>query len=110
MTDDEINRRVAEIEGWKWDKDWMAWVSSQKPAPAFWMEDTPPPYATDWTWCGPLLKRDIIVLEWETRKPSRKWMAMAKHGVLVIGNDTPQVAVCRAVIAAYDMKARGGVP
>lgn len=102
MTDEELSAKVAEIEGWKWDKDWRAWVSSQKPVPSFWMQDAPPPYATDWTWCGPLLKRDIIRLEWDTSKPSRQWMALAKHGVLVIYNETPQIAICRAVIAAHE--------
>ena len=98
MTDDEINRRVAEIEGW---------YSISKTT---WMERAgrgvtkkgPPPYTTDWTWCGPLLKRDIIRLEWDTGKPSRRWMALAKRGVLVIGNKTPQIAICRAVIAAHE--------
>ena len=96
MTDDEINIRLAEIE--------------MPLFPGTWKRNSPPPYTTDWQWCGPLLKRDIIRLEWDTAKPSRKWMAIAKGGVLVVGNDTPQVAVCRAVIAAQKLKYRGGVP
>lgn len=121
MTNDEINRRVAEIEGWAgallddfpsngtaacnaWE-----WNLPGKDGRRY-VQDRPPPYTTDWAWCGPLLKRDIILLKWDTAKPSRQWMAMAKHGVLVIGNDTPHRAICLAVIAAYDMKARGGVP
>lgn len=119
MSDDEINRRVAEIEGWKYQTyspDWSLWWCksvedgngwyTRPEAPDRWLcaacyGEYPVPYATDWAWCGPLLKRDIILLKWDTAKPSRKWMAMTKHGVLVIGNDTPQRAICLAVIAAH---------
>jgi len=113
MTDDEINRRVAEIEGWAGDllddfpkngavacNSWE-WHKEGKDGRRY-IQRKPPPYATDWTWCGPLLKRDIIRLEWDTSKPSRQWMALAKHGVLVIYNETPQIAICRAVIAAHE--------
>lgn len=99
MTDDEINRRVAEIEGWErlGAGTWVKGMAELRQ----WAEGCPL-YATDWAWCGPLAEKYIELLEWDRAKPSGKWLAMAKGGVLVRGNDTPQRAICLAVIAAHD--------
>ena len=98
MKSDEINRRVAEIEGWKLmgfgghEPRW--WPPGTHPAQnLFSLPKTPPPYATDWTWCGPLIaKYSLSVI------CADGWTAANAH--VGKSSETPQRAICLAVIAA----------
>ena len=76
MTDEELNRRVAEIEGWSLE-DSGEWRLQQGPLQELWFA-MPPPYATDWAWCGPLIEKYRVSLT--------------------------QRAICLAVIAAHEGK------
>ena len=93
MTDDDINRKVAEIEGW-YQADSGEWFTE-----SIW-ESTVPPYATDWAWCGPLL----LKYELELRTPLQdEWWA-AGSGFVSDNEKTPQRAICMAVIASKERK------
>ncbi len=109
MTDDEINKRVAEIEGWVYSEDAKKWthVASEGPIGA-WI-DCPPPYATDWTWCGPLVPKYKITLAYigEPDDPSGafQWQAEWGHKLGSFRQaGTPQRAICLAVMAAHEGK------
>ncbi len=113
MTEDEINRKVAEIEGWKLmavgghEAKW--WPPGTHPAQnIFSLPDSPPAYATDWQWCGPLIEkygmhcgRDILFqgMRWSAGPPDMTWSQYA---------NTPQRAICLAVIAAHDQPTTSG--
>ena len=88
MTDDEINRRVAEIEGWV--KDGNGWTLPRDRHIAY-----VPSYATDWEWCGPLVEKYRIWLESRSN-----WWCALNYGDGWYTADTPQRAICLAVIAA----------
>jgi len=104
MTDDEINRRVAEIEGWWIDAECGNYFHSD--ARYNQMHGgliAPPPYATDWPWCGPLILKYRLSLypqasEWRC---TAQW-ATSAGGRAACGRDatTPQRAICLAVIDA----------
>jgi len=106
MTDDEINRKVAEIEGWRQVGSREAgrrWMPPGTPPEfnIFALHDCPPPYTTDWAWCGPLVERyRIEVYPW---KDDLEWSAFV-GGFESMTAWTPQRAVCLAVIAAHENK------
>lgn len=55
MNDNELSRRVALIEGWELkDGEWFPSADSDGDGRSLF---EPPPYATDWAWCGPLLTK-----------------------------------------------------
>lgn len=103
MTDEEINRRVAQIEGVR-AVDMLFHHSSATRFEDF----QPPPYATNWAWCGPLVEKYTVSVEaifldgvgeagWEAYCEGRESRA-----------DTPQRAICLAVIAANPPAAADG--
>lgn len=104
MTDDEINRKVAEIEEWQltdggrtaYSWHWARCVDTPtgKTMERFHGE-SPHPYATDWSWCGPLIDKYSIYLN-----RGRDWVAACGNDD-AISADTPQRAICLAVIAAH---------
>ena len=56
----EIDAAVARIEGCHYDAKINRWVGCD----GTWLADgdAPPPYSTDWAWCGPLIEKyDIHV-------------------------------------------------
>lgn len=109
MTDDEINRKVAEIEGWNPNL-------SDHPYACWWFRGNerhsggPPPYVTGWVWCGPLIgKYNIAVSNHAYGNAAllspgpEGWVAHSCPGdpaLLIKAADTPQRAICLAVIAA----------
>lgn len=115
MTDDEINRKVAEIEGWKYQThspDWSIWWCkfvddgngwyTRPEEPDRWRcaacyGEYPAPYATDWTWCGPLVEKYLVCM---THRGER-WYACVYDGPDANDGD-PKRAICLAVIAAHD--------
>ena len=103
MTDDEINRRVAELEGWAMDSLFGGMWRNAKTKDA-WVDSAPPPYTTDWGWCGPLIeKHKISILPF-----CEKWGANPlAYGEGTQYADTPQRAICLAVIASHEGKPSG---
>ena len=94
MTDDEINERVARIEGWAQITN-GDWARPGECAPL------PEPYASEWWACGPLVEKyKISVLEewsgWVGCREQGRWLAETA--------DTPQRAICFAVIALHEGK------
>lgn len=111
MTDDEINRRVAEIEGWVQDSiEGRGNVWIRPPSPPFTLSSdlearsSPPPYATDWQWVGPLVPKHKIDIIWCS---SGRPMALFGPSETRVSrtDDTPQRAICLAVIAAHSKEA-----
>ncbi len=109
MTDDEINqdinRQVAEIEGWRQVGNREAgrrWMPPGTP-PEFNIAALPffpPPYVTDWAWCGPLIEKYGIDLHWQPDDENGdRWMAYS-FGINGMLAETPQIAICVAVMAA----------
>ena len=106
MTDDEINRRVAEIKGYRsqYETGEFRWVREINDP--IWYpsshgfdlgSDAPPPYATDWQWCGPLVEKYKV--EMVRNVPVDLWAAFVHSDS---GRDSsPQRAICLAVIAAH---------
>jgi hypothetical protein len=108
MTDDEINRKVAEIEGWEQVGNREAgrrWMPPGTPPEfnIFALYDCPPPYTTDWTWCGPLIEKYLVCM---THRGER-WYTDTYDGPDA-NDDTPQRAICLAVIAAHDQPITSG--
>lgn len=105
MTDEEINRKVAGIEGWRYRNDGQWWQRPGKSAGHdFYVSFLPPPYATDWAWCGPLVEKyGVDVFENLDDAEPGLWAADATDGALGYA-DTPQRAICLAVIAAHEGK------
>ena len=119
MADDEINRKVAEIEGWKYQThspDWSMWWCktvedgngwyTRPEAPDRWLcaacyGECPAPYVTDWTWCGPLVEKYKIKVFFD----ETSWCAVTDADAHSVQWDfTPQRAICLAVIAANEGK------
>ncbi len=103
LTDDEINKRVADLQGWVFippdeghygKMTYPKWRHSQG---AEYVSENPPAYATDWAWCGPLVEK--CGLEVGIRRKTGAWSATTL-GVWEEA-DTPQRAICLAVIAAH---------
>jgi hypothetical protein len=106
MTNEEINLAVAAIQGFtyvppeKGHFGKMTYPKWRHSSGAEYVSETPPPFATDWQWCGPLIEKHTISFEaifidgpgdtgWETYCNGKS-----------ITCDTPQRAICLAVIAA----------
>lgn len=71
MTNEEINLKLAAIEGWVDDGPCGSKTQWWRPADG----DVAhlfgaPPYATDWQWCGPLVEKYRVYLEY-----NRGWYA-----------------------------------
>lgn len=103
MIDDEINqsinRQVAEIEGWR-QVDIYHWEIRLGRMEDFDDRICPPPYATDWAWCGPLIEKHGIDLHWQPDDENGdRWMAYS-FGINGMLAETPQIAICVAVMAA----------
>lgn len=96
MTDEEINRRVAEIEGWTFSEGYgysHEWRFGGHP------QQEPPDYATEWGWCGPLVPKHKIDIIWCSS--GRPMALFGPSGARISRtDDTPQRAICLAVIAA----------
>jgi hypothetical protein len=103
MTDDEINRKVAEIEGWVLFDG--IWAHAEHCPRSY---DHCPPYATDWAWCGPLIGEYTISLEaiFEDGAGTVGWEAYCDGSSQT--SDSPQRAICLAVIAAHDRPTTSG--
>ena len=98
MTDDEINRRVAEIEGWSWDADHELWM----PPDGFTIAlNSPPPYATNWGFCGALIEKYECSLN---ERGGEGWVVDTRGRCGDFAR-TPQRAICLAVIAAHEKPA-----
>jgi len=109
MTDDEINRRVAEQEGWTLFDG--IWAHADHCPRAY---DHTPPYTTDWAWCGPLIEKyelDVMENLHGGGEPTAEgnwpcWYVDASDGVLAYDQDVKR-AICLAVIAAHEDKPSG---
>lgn len=116
MTEDEINLKIAAILGWAFvpaeegHYGKMTYPKWRHPGGHEYVSETPPPYTTDWTWCGPLVEKYGISLltdgatEWRavsTRRPNTQ----RKRDVWGTYESTPQRAICLAVIAAQPIPA-----
>lgn len=108
MTNEEINLKMAEIEGWGFTDGGRTaygwhWARCVDTPTGKTMErfhgENPPPYATDWQWCGPLVEKYRVHIEpisggmWEATLET----TLPGYGEIA---DTPQRAICLAVIAA----------
>ena len=99
MNNAEINLQIAGILGWvfvppeKGHYGKMTYPKWRHPGGGAYVSETPPPYATDWTWCGPLIaKYSLSVI------CADGWTAANAH--VGKSSETPQRAICLAVIAA----------
>lgn len=109
MTDAELNRAVAEIEGWKFLMSEGGGYAKWSPPgthPAvnvYSLPDNPPPYATDWQWCGPLLTKLLSTGSWGLEYwHGGEYMMLNYEKETTSKADTPQRAICLAVIAAKE--------
>ena len=111
MTNEEINRRVADIEGMQpWDSKnavnkYTLMRTDKAGHPVdFHFIDEAPPYATDWAWCGPLVeKHKISILPFCEKWGANPFFYVAETQYA----DTPQRAICLAIIAAHEDKPSG---
>lgn len=89
MTNDEINRKVAKIE------------ELENGCEEFGMPI--PDYCSNWTWCGPLIEKYRIKIHLHDGCGG-DWDANAKAGLYLhwTNEDTPQRAICLAVIASQE--------
>ena len=108
MTDEEINKRVAEIDGWATDPSptgrfvWMKHPEHGIPPGRHSGNDVAPPYATDWTWCGPLLTKLLSKGNWGLEYwHGGEYVRLNYEKETTSKADTPQRAICLAVIAAH---------
>lgn len=113
MTNEEINLAIAAIQGWVFVPPemgrygQMTYPKWRHSGGAEYVSETPPPYATDWQWCGPLVEKyDLDVMENlhgggeltpEGKWP--RWYVDACDGVLAYDDDVKR-AICLAVITA----------
>lgn len=91
MSDDEINARVAVLEGWSLveGRYWMRGADQIS-------GDMPPfQYATDWQWCGPLIVKYGLHL-YPPCDEEAGWLVECGDEFTEAG--TPQRAICLAVI------------
>lgn len=57
-----------------------------------------PPYSTEWAWCGPLISEFGV---WVSETPvTHQASCETNGGRYVLQGDTPQIAICRAVVAS----------
>lgn len=100
MTDDEINRRVAEKEGWwKSDLGWYHPAASNVTLKGA----APPSFTDDWTLTGPLIEKYHVTISWgsvcgwaawiHTKPNPLKWETVVKPA------DDPRKAACLAVLS-----------
>lgn len=103
MTDLEINLKIDEIvcrgrPGMVTERSNIEWWSNNlSTAARRVLGKAPPPYATDWTFCGPLVGKynvDVVI------KPGTQVWGACLEGEWIEA-DTPQRAICLAVIAAH---------
>lgn len=102
MSNDEINRKVAEIEGWHFIKE------KRMPERLWKWERTnpydrrvgPPPYATDWQWCGPLVEKYRLCVD--AACSDEVVIAFTRGVADCVKDKTPQRAICLAVISAQE--------
>lgn len=83
MDDNEINRRVAEIEEWALGEDgrWRhPWLFGKHP------QVNPPDYATDWAWVGPLAEKYKIGVMPQTEE----WAAYGRVYRATVSDGTSQ--------------------
>ena len=110
MTDEEINKQVAEIEGWvsipNPGTDRLLWFHPSDEDGTNVLASLPP-YATSWKWCGPLVEKHAIAIRppehasWSAYAlTGEKWNPENRHEAGWA--DTPQRAICLVVIAAHN--------
>ena len=107
MEDSEINKRVAEIEGLNpLDRpgrciipDWFLRADKTVGDGDLILGCLYEP-ATDWAWCGPLVEKYQVTLD---SCPSCGWLASTPE-TDDMAADTPQRAICLAVLAAHEGK------
>ena len=99
MTNEEINLAIATIQGFTYVPPEMGrfgkmtYPKWRHSSGGEYVSETPPPYATSWQWCGPLIaKYSLSVL------CAEGWTAA--NAFCGKSGETPQRAICLAVIAA----------
>jgi len=106
MTNEEINLKIAAILGWVFippemgHYGKMTYPKWRHPGGGEYVSENPPPYATDWQWCGPLVEKHVSGIEarFLDGVGASEW-AVDCSGYEAV-SDTPQRAICLAVIAA----------
>ena len=111
MTNEEINLKIAAILGWvfippeKGHFGKMTYPKWRHPGGGEYVSESPPPYATDWQWCGPLVEKYRLTVdamhEADDPEDTENWMVSWGHKLGHFRTAlTPQRAICLAVIAA----------
>ena len=102
MTNEEINLKVATLLGWVFIPPEMGHFGKmtypkwRHPGGGEYVSESPPRYATDWQWCGPLVERNKIKVWFD----GDDWAAQIEEFNALEWADTPQRAICLAVVAA----------
>ena len=89
MTNEELDKAVAEAQGWVHETEWGIW--------------TPHNYhpSTNWQQAGELLEKYKIDLEYvDTNWEATIWDLLNNVPIAETAADTPQRAICLAVLAA----------
>lgn len=112
MTNEEINLKLAGILGWvfippemgRFGK--MTYPKWRHPGGHEYVSESPPPYATDWQWCGPLIEKYSVAVVPAIKESGEHIGFVAYEFKHVIAHfcpnveSSPQRAICLAVIAA----------
>jgi hypothetical protein len=92
MTNEELDRKVAEDQGW-WNADGM-WMSNDDEA----ITTTYSP-STNWQQAGELMEKYKIDLHYEPMADGKNWHAAFCGNIAEVWAETPQRAICLAVLA-----------
>ena len=109
MTNEEINLAIAAIQGFtyvppeKGRFGKMTYPKWRHSGGAEYVSETPPPYATDWQWCGPLVEKFDVDL-WR-HVETNAWTACIQNCKRNGISQTATAAICLAVIAAQPILA-----
>ena len=114
MNNDEINRKLAGLQGFVFAPaemghyGKMTYAKWRHASGREYVSESPPPYATDWQWCGPLVELHCIETyycgpkKWEaffrTEGGSRPHVPYSDSHYA----ETPQRAICLAVITTHE--------
>ena len=99
MDDNEINRRVAEIEGFKRvnELEWLLpeWWANYIGVDNIWTI----PFTGNWLWCGPLIEKyelDLIYYRDDESERDNEWLAHTR--LKQLSDKNLKRAICLAVI------------